>query len=99
MKSILSKKASEVRTTNRLESHPCVITVQDMASARHFIRTQSNQLNEETRYNLLQPRLEINSNHPIIKKLTTLIDSDPKLAELLTQQVILRYKSFLLELK
>ncbi|XP_011297734.1 heat shock protein 75 kDa, mitochondrial [Fopius arisanus] len=87
MKSVLSKKASEVRTTNRLESHPCVITVQDMASARHFIRTQSHQLNEETRYNLLQPRLEINLNHPIIKKLTTLIESDPKLAELLTQQL------------
>ncbi|KAF7993535.1 hypothetical protein HCN44_010130 [Aphidius gifuensis] len=87
IKGVLAKKASEVKTTNRLESHPCVITVQDMASARHFIRTQSNQLNEETRYTLLQPRFEINPNHPIMKKLTGLIDKEPKLAELLTQQL------------
>ncbi|KAK0083033.1 hypothetical protein PV325_009472 [Microctonus aethiopoides] len=87
IKSVLSKQAYEVKTTNRLESHPCVITVQDMASARHFIRTQSQHLNEENRYNLLQPRLEINPNHPIIKKLSGLMTSDPKLAELLTKQL------------
>ncbi|KAK0183287.1 hypothetical protein PV327_001342 [Microctonus hyperodae] len=87
IKSVLSKQAYEVKTTNRLESHPCVITVQDMASARHFIRTQSQHLNEENRYNLLQPRLEINPNHPIIKKLSGLTTSDPKLAELLTKQL------------
>lgn len=87
MKKVLSNKAYEIKTTKRLENHPCVITVQDMASARHFIRTQSHQLNEETRYTLLQPRMEINPNHPIIKKLSKLITTDPKLAELLTQQV------------
>ncbi|XP_043267910.1 heat shock protein 75 kDa, mitochondrial [Venturia canescens] len=87
VKKVLSNKAYEVKTTKRLETHPCVITVQDMASARHFIRTQSHQLNEETRYTLLQPRLEINPNHPIIKKLSKLITTDPKLADLLIQQL------------
>ena len=87
MKKVLANKAYEVKTTTRLETHPCVITVQDMASARHFVRTQSHQLNEETRYQLLQPRMEINPNHPIVKKLSKLITTDPKLAELLTQQV------------
>lgn len=87
MQNLLKRKAYEVKMTNRLESHPCVVTVQDMASARHFIRTQSHQLNEETRYNILQPRLEINPSHPLIKKLCQLTKNDSKLADLLIQQV------------
>ncbi|CAD6236212.1 GSCOCG00008105001-RA-CDS [Cotesia congregata] len=87
IKSVLSKKAFEVKTTTRLENHPCVVTVQDMASARHFIRTQSQKLSDDMRYSLLRPRFEINVNHPIIKKLNHLSTSDPKLAELLTQQL------------
>ena len=88
MKKVLDKKAFEVKTTSRLESHPCVVTVQDMASARHFIRTQSHQLDENKRYLLLQPRFEINPNHPIIQKLVKINSSDPGLAELITKQVI-----------
>lgn len=87
MKKVLDKKAFEVKTTNRLESHPCVVTVQDMASARHFIRTQSQKLDENSRYLLLQPRFEINPNHPIIQKLVKISNSDSILAELLTKQV------------
>lgn len=86
-KALLKKKAFDVKLTNRLESHPCVVTVQDMASARHFIRTQTNQMNDDMRYNLLQPTFEINPNHPIIKKLCKLTQSEPKLADLLIQQV------------
>lgn len=40
--------------------HPCAITVEDMAAARHFFRTQGYNLEEDTRYGLLQPHLEIN---------------------------------------
>jgi hypothetical protein len=29
-----------VKTTKKLHSHPCVITVEEMAAARHFIKTQ-----------------------------------------------------------
>ncbi|XP_046835831.1 heat shock protein 75 kDa, mitochondrial [Vespa crabro] len=89
MQNLLKKKAYEVKMTNRLESHPCVVTVQDMASARHFIRTQSHQLNEETRYNILQPRFEINPSHPLIKKLCQLTKNDSKLADLLIQQLFM----------
>jgi hypothetical protein len=31
---------AKVRSTGKLESHPCVITVEEMAAARHFIKTQ-----------------------------------------------------------
>ncbi|CAG5076304.1 Similar to Trap1: Heat shock protein 75 kDa [Cotesia congregata] len=69
IKSVLSKKAFEVKTTTRLENHPCVVTVQDMASARHFIRTQSQKLSDDMRYSLLRPRFEINYKTPESEKI------------------------------
>jgi TNF receptor-associated protein 1 len=87
MKVILRNKAHDIKVTDRLEFHPCVVTVQDMASARHFIRTQSHQIDDNLRYSLLQPRLEINPNHPLIKHLIKLKSSDEAIANLLTEQV------------
>lgn len=83
----LGNKVQSVKYTTKLDQHPCVVTVEDMASARHFIKTQSHQLTEDNRYALLQPVLEINPKHPIIKKLHKLITSDEKLASLLAQQI------------
>lgn len=60
LKDKLAGKASTVSATNRLESHPCVVTVEEMAAARHFVKTQSHQVAEERRYALLQPQFEIN---------------------------------------
>ncbi|KAF4518739.1 hypothetical protein B566_EDAN006142 [Ephemera danica] len=87
MRGQLAGRAHSVTVTQRLDSHPCVVTVEEMAAARHFVRTQSHQLTEEARYSLLQPRLEINPKHPVIKKLSTLTESNPRLAELVTQQL------------
>ncbi|XP_046748301.1 heat shock protein 75 kDa, mitochondrial [Diprion similis] len=87
LSNVLKGKAFNVKVTSRLESHPCVVTVEDMAAARHFLRVQSHQLDNEAKFSLLQPRLEINLKHPIIKKLSQLVTSDPKLAELVTQQL------------
>lgn len=83
----LGSKVQNVKYTTKLENHPCVVTVEDMASARHFIKTQSHQLTEDNRYALLQSQLEINPKHPIIMKLHKLITADEKLASLLTQQI------------
>jgi TNF receptor-associated protein 1 len=60
MKDKLVGKVANVKVTTKLDAHPCVITVEEMAAARHFIKTQSHQLTEENRYALLQPQLEIN---------------------------------------
>ncbi|XP_060525461.1 heat shock protein 75 kDa, mitochondrial [Cylas formicarius] len=87
LKSKLSGKVVTVNATTRLENHPCVITVEEMAAARHFIKTQSHSLSEDRRYAILQPQLEINPRHPIIKKLHKLKNSDPQLAELLANQL------------
>lgn len=56
----LGNKVKNVKYTTKLDQHPCVITVEDMASARHFIKTQSHLLSEDNRYALLQSQLEIN---------------------------------------
>lgn len=36
----VGQKVAKVRSTGKLESHPCVVTVEEMAAARHFIKTQ-----------------------------------------------------------
>ncbi|KAL0839468.1 hypothetical protein ABMA28_016177 [Loxostege sticticalis] len=87
LKTNLAGKVFEVRTTQRLDSHPCVIIVPEMASARHFIRTQAQSLSEENRFALLRPQLEINPKHPIIKKLHKLVSSDKELANMVAQQL------------
>lgn len=60
IKDKLSGKVASVNATTRLENHPCVITVEEMAAARHFIRMQSHGLSDDRRYAILQPRFEIN---------------------------------------
>lgn len=60
LKKELGNKVANVRFTTKLDHHPCIVTVEDMAAARHFIKTQSHQLTEDNRYALLQSQLEIN---------------------------------------
>ena len=40
IQSQLGSKAANVKLTKRLESHPCLVSVQEMAAARHFVKTQ-----------------------------------------------------------
>lgn len=96
MKKTLSGKAHDIKTTTRLESHPCVITVQEMASARHFARIQTRQMGDEMLYTLLRPCLEINPKHSLIKKLCQLMKTDTKLADLLIKQVLRQDLLFLI---
>ncbi len=86
-KSVLAGKAHTVQMTAFLDVHPCVLTVEEMASARHFVRTQFSQIPEEDRYRLLQPRFEMNPKHPIVVKLNKLRSSDPDLASLVVKQL------------
>ncbi|XP_019865558.1 heat shock protein 75 kDa, mitochondrial [Aethina tumida] len=87
LKTKLQGKAADVNATSRLDAHPCVVTVEEMAAARHFIKTQSHQLSEDRRYAILQPKFEINPKHPIIKKLHKLTKDNPELADLLAKQL------------
>merc|ERR1719189_1184466 len=87
MKVTLGQKAAKVKTTPKLESHPCVVTVEEMAAARHFIKTQGTNFTEDQRYTILQPQFEMNPAHPLIKKINDLRTSSPQLAILVAEQL------------
>jgi len=87
IKVTLGQKAAKVKTTSKLESHPCVVTVEEMAAARHFIKTQGTNFTEDQRYTILQPQFEMNPSHPLIKKLNDLRTSNPQLAILVAEQL------------
>uniref|UniRef100_A0A8C1KWH6 Heat shock protein 75 kDa, mitochondrial n=1 Tax=Cyprinus carpio TaxID=7962 RepID=A0A8C1KWH6_CYPCA len=78
---------TDIVVTPRLDTHPAMITVLEMGAARHFLRTQQLARSSEERAQILQPTLEINAGHDLIKKLHALKDSNPELAQLLLEQI------------
>ncbi|XP_028669776.2 heat shock protein 75 kDa, mitochondrial [Erpetoichthys calabaricus] len=87
MKSGLGSRIANVKVTPRLDTHPAMITVLEMGAARHFLRTQQLAKTSEERAQILQPTLEINTGHDLVKKMDALRNSDPHLAELLLEQI------------
>ncbi|XP_072273706.1 heat shock protein 75 kDa, mitochondrial [Pyxicephalus adspersus] len=87
MRNGLGTRVANIKVTPRLDTHPAMITVLEMGAARHFLRTQQLAKTNEERAQLLQPTLEINTGHPLIKKLEQLKDKDQDLAKLLLDQV------------
>lgn len=87
MRNALGPKVTGVKVTPRLDTHPAMITVLEMGAARHFLRTQQMARSSEERAQILQPTLEINAGHDLIKKMHALKDSDSELAGLLLEQI------------
>ncbi|NXH14524.1 TRAP1 protein, partial [Bucco capensis] len=87
MKNALGSRVTDVKVTTRLDTHPAMITVLEMGAARHFLRMQQLAKTQEERAQLLQPTLEVNTGHALIKKLNELKDSQPDLAQLLLDQI------------
>ncbi|XP_037576550.1 heat shock protein 75 kDa, mitochondrial [Dermacentor silvarum] len=87
LKAELGPMVHKVKVTRRLHKHPCLVSVEEMAAARHFVKTSLQSFSEEERYRLLEPVLEINPEHPIMAKLAVLRTSEPELAKKLARQV------------
>ncbi|XP_072040143.1 heat shock protein 75 kDa, mitochondrial-like [Amphiura filiformis] len=88
LKETLGSKVSDVKVTSRLTaSHPAMITVAEMGAARHFLKTALKGRSDEEKMQMLQPTLELNGSHPIVKKLVALKTSNPELAKLVAEQV------------
>lgn len=87
MRNGLGERVANIKLTPRLDTHPAMVTVLEMGAARHFLRTQQLAGSNEERAQVLQPTLEINSSHVLIKKLNELRDGDPELACLLLDQI------------
>ncbi|XP_056871729.1 heat shock protein 75 kDa, mitochondrial [Takifugu flavidus] len=87
MKNALGTRVANIKLTPRLDTHPAMITVLEMGAARHFLRTQQLARTPEERAQILQPTLEINAGHDLIKKLQVLKDTNSDLAGLLLEQI------------
>ncbi|XP_044513958.1 heat shock protein 75 kDa, mitochondrial [Gracilinanus agilis] len=87
MRNALGTRVTNVKVTLRLDTHPAMITVLEMGAARHFLRMQQLAKTNEERAQILQPTLEINTRHPLIKKLSQLRETQPDLAQLLIDQI------------
>ncbi|GAB1299950.1 Heat shock protein 75 kDa, mitochondrial [Apodemus speciosus] len=87
MRNALGSRVTNVKVTFRLDTHPAMVTVLEMGAARHFLRMQQLAKTQEERAQLLQPTLEINPRHTLIKKLSQLRESEPELAQLLVDQI------------
>ncbi|XP_078414896.1 heat shock protein 75 kDa, mitochondrial [Cetorhinus maximus] len=87
MRNALGERVANIKLTPRLDTHPAMITVLEMGAARHFLRTQQLAKSSEERAQILQPTLEINASHSLIKKLNELRDKNPELAKLLLDQI------------
>ncbi|KAL4686048.1 hypothetical protein H8959_001645 [Pygathrix nigripes] len=87
MRNVLGSRVTNVKVTLRLDTHPAMVTVLEMGAARHFLRMQQLAKTQEERAQLLQPTLEINPRHVLIKKLNQLRASEPGLAQLLVDQI------------
>ncbi|XP_058013322.1 heat shock protein 75 kDa, mitochondrial isoform X2 [Ahaetulla prasina] len=87
MRNALGSRITAVKVTPRLDSHPAMITVLEMGAARHFLRMQQLAKTSEERAQILQPTLEINAGHTLIKKLNQLRIDQPDLAQMLLDQI------------
>ncbi|KAF6127882.1 TNF receptor associated protein 1 [Phyllostomus discolor] len=87
MRNALGSRVTNVKVTLRLDTHPAMITVLEMGAARHFLHMQQLAKTQEERAQILQPTLEVNPRHTLIKKLSQLRESEPELAQLLVDQI------------
>ena len=89
LKTSLSSKVSECKTTDRLSSSPAVITGNESAAYRRIMRMVETSEGgvEAGAMPLPKQTVEINPGHPIISGLYHLKDSDPDLAQVLAEQV------------
>lgn len=90
-KAILEEKVTDIKVTDKLDKHPAMVTVWEMGSVRHFLKSQyltdPKGLSEEEKTALFKPTLQLNSRHPVVMKLFKLKDEDIDLAKLVLAQL------------
>ncbi|PAA94461.1 hypothetical protein BOX15_Mlig021008g1 [Macrostomum lignano] len=87
MTTALAGRVKLVKPTNRLTNHPCVVCIKDLGAVRHLLRTTMHDRPAEERLRLMEPVLEINAKHPLIRKLSIMRTADPDLAKLFALQL------------
>lgn len=89
LKKTLEKKVKNVKITTKLDTHPCVITTDNMNALRFMIKTnyflKEKVANDFRSVNLT---LEINPRHGLIKSLYNMHTKDSELAGLIAEQLL-----------
>jgi hypothetical protein len=71
-----------------LDTHPCVVTGENMSFLRHILKTQYLQREKVGDfYGVVNLTLEINPKNGLIKALYTMHKKDPELAQAIAEQV------------
>ena len=90
-KAVLDKKVMDVKVTDKLDQHPAMITVWEMGSVRHFLKSQyltdPKGMSEEEKLALFKPTLQLNSNHLVVSKLLKLKSDNEDVAKLILEQI------------
>ncbi|BFZ24301.1 hypothetical protein BsWGS_27340 [Bradybaena similaris] len=87
LESIFLSKVDSVKINKRLSARPFIITLMEMASARHLLQTVLADKNQEERFRLLQPTLEVSPSHPLILLLHGTSKTQPDVAALFAEQL------------
>ena len=83
----LKPKIAKAKVTQRLTTHPCLVSIKDMGAVRYFIKTSLVDKSDEEKYMLMNATMEINPAHSLIKKLISVRQTDEELAKLLINQL------------
>ncbi|KAH8871039.1 Heat shock protein 75 kDa, mitochondrial [Schistosoma japonicum] len=70
---ILGPKVKKVKVTQRLSTHPCFVSVREAGAMRHFLRTSLADRPAEERYRVIEPILEFNPEHELVRYLYNLV--------------------------
>ncbi|CAL8080167.1 unnamed protein product [Calicophoron daubneyi] len=83
----LGSKVKKVKVTQRLTHHPCFVSIREAGAMRHFLRTTLADRSAEERFRVMEPVLEMNPEHEIIRYLATLTETDESLATALLNRL------------
>ncbi|CAH8854859.1 unnamed protein product [Trichobilharzia szidati] len=72
---ILGPKVKKVKITQRLSTHPCFVSVREAGAMRHFLRTSLADRPAEERNRVIEPILELNPEHELVRYLYSLVKS------------------------
>ncbi|CAH8590241.1 TNF receptor-associated protein 1, mitochondrial, variant 2 [Schistosoma haematobium] len=70
---VLGSKVKKVKVTQRLSTHPCFVSVREAGAMRHFLRTSLADRPAEERYRVIEPILELNPEHELVRYLYNLV--------------------------
>ncbi|KRZ86616.1 Heat shock protein 75 kDa, mitochondrial [Trichinella sp. T8] len=87
-KTLGQDKVNEIKTTQKITTYPCMISILELGAVRSFLRANvMEKMTDDQRLRLLKPTLEVNPNHPVIVKLAKLRFKDESLATAILEQI------------